>query len=111
MSLISALYEDSFPLWHRAAAEELRTIPLDSEEWWLLFHDGVKLIGWCTQIKASGTIRESEIPDLRRFPALDSTGPYAKWIEEIRTQKPHTFDYVANLEQIRLALLQHVAAS
>jgi hypothetical protein len=97
------------PLWHEARAEELRTIPLDSKEWWLLFHEGDKLVGWCTQINASGVIRENEIPQLRDFPALDNTGPYATWLAEIRTQKPHIFAYVANLEQIRLALLWQVS--
>lgn len=86
-------------------------IPIDTPEWWLLFHEGDRLAGWCTQIMSEDSIREEEIPQLVAFPTLDVTGPYAAWIADIHTQKPLVFAYVRNLEQMRLALLKQIGAA
>ena len=108
MNLFDALYEHNLSLW-RLAREETRGLHTDSAEWDLLFHKGDSLAGWCTQMRANGSIREDEIPQVIAFPALDDTGPYAAWIAEIRTAKPRLYAYVSALEIIRLALLQEIS--
>lgn len=110
MNTFRDLLNENLTLWD-LAREEAASVPIDSTEWWLLFHQGDSLAGWCTQIIATDTIRPNEIPQLMAFPALDGTGPHATWIESTRLQEPRIFAYVANLEKIRRALLQRVGVS
>ena len=110
MNSIKTLYEEHVALWH-LARDEMQGMPLDAPEWGLLYHDGDKLAGWCTQIAANNRIRSNELQQLKAFPALDEAGPYAAWIQEIKTSKPRVFDYVRKLEEMRLALLQAIDAT
>jgi hypothetical protein len=105
VSSINVLFEEHHHLW-QLARDELRQVDPDAPEWGLLFHEGDRLAGWCTQIAATRSIRQEEIPQLVAFPALDNSGPYASWLRDIEHTKPRVFAYVCKLEQIRIVLLR-----